>query len=243
MRHQISKKKSVLAIIPAKSISKSLKNKNLRLINNKHLIYFSIAIAKKSKLIDRVICSTDSEKIKKIAEKYGAEVPFIRPKKYCGDKITDFDVFKHTLGWLKKNENYQPDLIVHLRPTSPLRYLEDINKIIKLLNKHPKADSARSISISNRTPYKMWKINNKGYLSSIISDFNKKDFYNLPRQVLPKTYDHNANIDVIKTKTILEKKSVSGDFILPFIQKKPIIDIDNYEDLIYARKVMKKFKV
>lgn len=234
-------KKKIIAIIPAKSISKSLKNKNLRLINNKPLIYYSINAALKSNLIDRVICSTDSKIIKKVAEKYGAEVPFYRPKKYCTHKATDFEVFYHALNWLHKNQGYKPELIVHLRPTSPLRSVEDLDKIIKLLIKNPSADSARSVSLSNRTPYKMWKIDKNSFLKPIISNYNKKEFYNQPRQTLPISYDHNANIDVIRAKTILKKKSMSGKKILPFVQEKIIVDIDKYEDLILTRKLMKNY--
>ena len=234
-------KKKIIAIIPAKSISKSLKNKNLRLINNKPLIYYSINTAIKSKLIDRVICSTDSKIIKKVAQKYGAEVPFYRPKKYCTDKATDFEVFSHALNWLYKNQGYKPELIVHLRPTSPLRSVEDLDKMIKLLIKNPSVDSARSVSLSIRTPYKMWKIDKNGFLKSIISNYNKKEFYNQPRQTLPTSYDHNANIDIIRANTILKKKSMSGKKILPFVQKKIIVDIDEYKDLIFTRKLMKKY--
>lgn len=125
----------VLAIIPARKGSKGIKNKNIQLLNGHPLIAYSICAAVKSKNINKIICSTDSKKIAKIARKYGAETPFIRPKKYAADFSSDLEVFKHCLNWLKKNENYTPDFIVHLRPTSPIRFLKDISKGLEIIYK------------------------------------------------------------------------------------------------------------
>ncbi len=123
--------KNVLAIIPARGNSKSIKNKNIKLLFGKPLIYYSINIAKRSKLINRVIVSSDSKRIINIAKKYGAEAPFVRPKKLSEDNSKDYGLFLHCLEWLKKNENYVPDLIVHLRPTYPIRSVRIINRAIK----------------------------------------------------------------------------------------------------------------
>ena len=117
-------KNKILAIIPCRSGSKGVKNKNIRKIFGKPLIYYSIFFALQCKFIDRVIVSTDSKKYKKISENFGAEVPFLRPKNISKDDSLDIDLFKHTINWLKKNENYEPNLIVHLRPTSPLRKIK-----------------------------------------------------------------------------------------------------------------------
>ena len=105
----------IIAIIPARGGSKLLKNKNIKKLFGKPLICYSIEIAKKCKFIDRVIVSSDSKKIIKIAKKIGAEAPFIRPKAYAKDRSTDYGVFKHCLTWLSDNENYKPDLVLHLR--------------------------------------------------------------------------------------------------------------------------------
>ena len=123
--------KKVLAVIPARGNSKSIKNKNIKLLFGKPLIYYSINIAKQSKLINRVIVSSESKKIINIAKKYGAEAPFIRPKKFSKDNSRDLGVFLHCLKWLKKKENYIPDLIVNLRPTYPFSSVNIIIKDIK----------------------------------------------------------------------------------------------------------------
>jgi len=150
----------VLALIPARKNSKGLKNKNIKIINNHPLLAYSIEAAIRSKCINRVICSTDSIKIRKIANKYGAETPFLRPKKYSTDTSTDISFIKHALSWLKNNENYRPDLIIHLRPTSPIRYICHIDEAIKKMQSSKTADSLRAVSFPTTTPYKMWTIKN-----------------------------------------------------------------------------------
>lgn len=124
----------IVAIIPARAGSTSIKNKNLIKIKNKPLISFPIIAAKKSKLINRVIVSTDSIRIKKVALKYGAEVPFLRPKKISGFLSKDIEYLKHCIKWLKK-EKYFPDLIILLRPTTPFREIRVIDDAIKLIKK------------------------------------------------------------------------------------------------------------
>ena len=108
---------NILAIIPARSGSKSVVNKNIRLINNKPMMAYSIEHALNSKLINRVIVSTDSEEYAEIARQYGAEVPFIRPAEYATDTALDIDVFRHALTFLKETEGYEADIVVQLRPT------------------------------------------------------------------------------------------------------------------------------
>ena len=111
----------ILAIIPARSSSKSVKNKNIKKINNIPLIGYSINTAKKSKLINKIVVTTDSKKIKELALKFNAEVPFLRPKSIAKDNSRDIEFIKHTLKELKRRENYSPNVIVLLRPTLPFR--------------------------------------------------------------------------------------------------------------------------
>ncbi len=111
----------ILAIIPARGGSKGLKNKNILPLLGHPLIAYSIKASLDSKRINRVIVSTDSKEIAVVAKQYGAEVPFMRPAEIAQDMSTDMEMFLHALGWLKKNEDYVPDIIVHLRPTSPVR--------------------------------------------------------------------------------------------------------------------------
>ena len=235
-------KEKVLAIIPARYNSKALKNKNLRLLEGHPLIAYSIAAAASSKVINRIICSTDSMKIASVARKYGAETPFLRPKNLSRDNSTDLDCFVHCLNWLKKHENYIPDIVVHLRPTCPVRFRSDINKAIETIKSNVRIDSVRSLSSINYTPFKMWKVTDRNYIQPIMK-INKIETFNLPRQELPKTYYHNGVIDIIRTSTIVKKNSMSGKFISPiFLKSKYCYDIDTLDDLILVRKQISKIR-
>ena len=124
-------RKNIVALIPARSGSKGVPNKNIRYLGDVPLIAYSIIAALKSTLIDRVIVSTDSEEYADIARNYGAEVPFIRPAEISGDTATDLQLFEHAISWFEKNENLVPQYFVHLRPTTPLRDPRIIDDAIK----------------------------------------------------------------------------------------------------------------
>jgi N-acylneuraminate cytidylyltransferase len=230
----------VLAIIPARKGSKGIKDKNIHALNGHPLISYSICAAKKIKKIDRIICTTDSDKIAAIARRYGAETPFIRPGKYAKDLSSDLEVFEHCLKWLKDNEKYIPDIIVHLRPTSPIRFIKDITRGIKIISKNMGIDSVRSVSEPLTTPYKMWKINAKGNLVPLLKIKNNKEPYNTARQLLPKIYAQTGTLDILRVSTILKKKSMTGNKIYPlFIKQEHFVDIDKIGSLRIAENLIK----
>lgn len=231
--------KKVLAIIPARKKSKRILNKNIKLLRGNPLIFYTIAQAKKSRIIDRIIVSTDSEEIAEISKKYGAEAPFLRPARLAQDSTPDFPVFLHALKWLKNNENYMPDIVVHLRPTSPLRNAKQIDKAIKLLATNKKIDSVRSVTEQKHSPYKMYKIDNN-LLKPILNLNKKKEFFNLPSQQLPKAYRHIGYVDVIRTKVILQHKQLSGKKIMPLIIGGAISGLDTIEDWEYYEYLMRR---
>ena len=132
------KNKKILAIIPARSGSKQIKNKNLIKISNKTLLEYALIFSKECNFFDKIIVSTDSLKYKKISESYKVKVPFLRPKKLSKDKSTDLELVQHCLDYLKLNEKFIPDYIVHLRPTSPLRKIKDVEKGLSILIKKKK---------------------------------------------------------------------------------------------------------
>ncbi len=148
----------VLALIPARSGSKSIKDKNIRIVGGKPMLVHSVEHALASKLVTRVILSTDSEEYARIGREAGAEVPFLRPAEFAADDSLDIDVFEHALKWLKEKEGYEPDIVVHLRPTFPTRNPADIDKMVTLLLDHPEADCVRSVAEAKDTPFKMWFI-------------------------------------------------------------------------------------
>ena len=220
----------ILAIIPARGGSKGLKNKNILPLAGHPLIAYSIKAALDTKRINRIIVSTDSNEIAAVAKRYGAEVPFLRPEIFAQDMSTDFEVFTHALEWLETNEGYIPDLIVQLRPTSPIRFAAEIDVCIdKLINTD--SDSLRIVTLAPCTPYKMWRVNEHNELMEpLLKHENIKEPFNEPRQRLPKVFWQVGTLDVIRTNTMKEKKSLSGDRILSHIIPNHLsIDIDDIE--------------
>lgn len=233
----------VLVIIPARGGSKSIPRKNIRDFAGHPLIAYSISAGLSADTVSRVIVSTDDAEIASISRDYGAEVPFIRPEKYSKDDTPDLPVFQHALDWLKSNEGYQPEIIVQLRPTSPLRKIEHINQAVWRLMEHPDADSIRTVCIPFQNPYKMWRINENGFMQPIITS-NYPEPYNLPRQVLPEVYWQTGYVDATWSDTITVKKSMTGEYILPLvIGAEEWIDIDSLDDWRRAERLLENGEI
>lgn len=230
------KKTEVLAIIPARGGSKGIPRKNIKNFAGYPLIAYSIVAAKQASLVTRVIVSTEDEEIVDIALQYGAETPFRRPIDLAQDETSDLPVFAHALNWLDKNEGYHPELVVQLRPTSPVRPIGCVDDAIKILMNHPNADSVRGVVPAGQNPYKMWRIDEKiDRMIPLLKIDEIKEAYNAPRQKLPLIWWQTGHIDVIRTQTILRKNSMSGEVILPCrIDSRFTIDIDNPSDWIKA---------
>lgn len=156
-------------------------------------------------------------------------MPFLRPAAYAADESLDLDVFIHALTWLQENENYFPDLVVQLRPTSPIRYVADIENCIQRLAENPRADSLRIVTQAFHTPYKMWQLGEDGQaMQPLLTLPDTPEPYNQPRQSLPTVYWQIGTLDVIRPQVILEQKSMSGRVILPYIvEQERAIDIDD----------------
>jgi len=234
--------KEVLAIIPARGGSKGLPDKNIRALAGHPLIAYSIKAALQSPSVSRVIVSTDSEIIACIAKSYGAEVPFMRPSNLAQDLSTDLDVFSHALQWLKTYENYNPDLVVQFRPTSPVRFIHDIENCINKL-KNSDADSLRIVTSVFHTPFKMWLLHKENlYMQPLIKQDVIAEPYNQPRQNLPEVYWQVGTLDVIRTKVITNQKSMSGKNILPYIiDPQFAVDIDDILSFNRAEELIKKY--
>jgi len=221
----------VMALIPARSGSKGIPHKNIQNFCGKPLVAHSIEQAKQCPLVSRVIVSTDSESYAAIAREYGAEAPFLRPSEISGDFATDLETFQHALGWLKENEEYVPDLCVHLRPTHPNRTVADICCSIQILTDNPLLDSVRSVVLAPETPFKMWFMEG-GKLRPVVES-TIADAHSQPRQILPKVYLQNACVDVIRVSTLLGKNSMAGKEIGAYIMEK-FLDIDTFEQMMGA---------
>lgn len=224
----------VLAIVPARGGSKSIPRKNIRNFAGWPLIAWSIAAAKQSKLVTRIIVSTDDREIATVARKFGAEVPFLRPAKLAQDQTPDPPVFIHVLKWLDKHEGYKPEIVVQLRPTSPIRPHGLVDKAIEILVAHPDADSVRGVVLAGQNPHKMWRIvNENSPMKSLLSVEGIDEPYNAPRQILPSIYWQTGHIDAIRTATI-QSGSMSGKNIYPlFIEPCFTVDIDNPHNWAY----------
>jgi YrbI family 3-deoxy-D-manno-octulosonate 8-phosphate phosphatase len=221
----------ILALIPARGGSKSIPHKNIHPLAGFPLIAYSIAAAKQSKLVTRTIVSTDDDEIAYIAREFGAETPFMRPTEFAQDNTLDYPVFTHALTWLKEHEGYQPDILVQLRPTSPLRPPDCVDQAVQILLDHSKADSVRGVIPSGQNPFKMWKVSDQGRMTPLLSLSGVSEPYNSPRQVLPQTYWQTGHIDAIRLSTIINKHSLSGDIIYPLqIDPRYAIDIDTLRD-------------
>ncbi|MBP7032449.1 MAG: acylneuraminate cytidylyltransferase [Anaerolineaceae bacterium] len=222
----------VLALIPARGGSKGIPRKNIRDFAGAPLIAWSIAAALRAESVTRVIVSTDDEEIAAVAREWGAETPFLRPAELAQDDTTDYPVFRHALDWLASRENYHPDVIVQLRPTSPVRPLNCVDDALRLLLAHPSADCVRGVVPSGQNPFKMWQVDaESGRMLPLLPVEGLAEPYNAPRQSLPKTYWQTGHIDAIRASTILEKASLTGDEIWPLmIDPRYSADIDTPAD-------------
>ena len=235
----------ILAVIPARGGSKGLPGKNIRPLAGHPLIAYSIEAARQTPAVSRIICSTDDEAIAAVARQYGAEVPFLRPAHLAQDLSTDLEVFQHLLLELERTEGYRPDLILQLRPTSPIRRVSDIIYCIEQMLTHPEADSLRIVTEAPNTPYKMWRLPAEDapdpYLLPLLdAPAGEPEPYNAPRQRLPKTYWQIGTLDVIRPRAILEMNSMSGKRILPHVIDPSLaVDIDDVGSFSKAESILK----
>lgn len=227
------KNKKIIAIIPARGGSRGIPKKNIVNLGGYHLIAYSIIAAKMSKLISRIIVSTDSEEIDEIAKHYGAEVPFLRPAEFATDTAGDLEVVKHAIKWLKENEGYLPEYWVHLRPTTPLRNPELVDKAIEQFIRNKTATCLRSGHELRESPHKCFVIKN-GFFVGLFPEEKRPDYTNLPRQFFPTVYQPDGYVDVIKRKTVMEYGIFHGSKILSFISP-DTGEVDRPEDLEFIK--------
>ena len=221
-----------LALVPARGGSKGIPRKNIRNFAGYPLIAWSIAAAKQASCVTRVIVSTDDEEIAVVAREYGAETPFLRPSELAQDQTTDLPVFEHALDWLERNENYKPEFVIQLRPTSPIRPKDCVDNAVKILMEHVDADCVRGVVPAGQNPHKMWRFAGEQQpMRPLLKVEGIAEPYNAPRQVLPPVYWQTGHIDAIRVSTITQKHSLTGDVIYPLvIDPRYTIDIDNLSD-------------
>jgi N-acylneuraminate cytidylyltransferase len=230
----------VLAIVQARGGSKGLPRKNLRLLAGHPLVAYSVASARAANGITRVIISTDDAEIAEVAQAYGAEAPFMRPAELAADDTPDLPLFEHALQWLADREGYRPEMVVQLRPTTPLRPRGMVDAAIEILTADPAADCVRGVTVPKQTPYKMWRDGEDGTLLPLM-DTEFAEPYNMPRQHLPNTYWQTGHVDVIRSETILRKHSLTGTRVRPImIDVNFCVDIDTLVDFDLAEEAIRK---
>ena len=229
---------NIIAVIPARANSKGVPNKNILPLNNIPLIAYSIKAAQKSRYIDRIIVSTDSEEYANISREYGAETPFLRPDKYSQDHSNDIEFLKHMRDWISGNEENIPEYIVHLRPTSPLRDPTVIdNAIESFINSTYSA--LRSCHKMTQSSYKTFEIENT--LLKCICENNMFDIEktNKNRQSYKPTYDANGYVDILRSNLIINNNIMHGNRVLGYITDQ-IFEIDNKNDLDFLEFIISK---
>jgi CMP-N,N'-diacetyllegionaminic acid synthase len=225
-------KKKVLCVIPARKGSKGLRNKNIKKLNKIPLIAWSILTAKKCKLIDEIIVSTDCPKISKIAMKYGANVPFIRPKKFATDKASSFSVLKHAIDFFKKKKNYF-DYIIMLEPTSPLRNSKDVDFCINKIKKDNIESLVSVTRVVDEHPYFLYSINKKNILRPYLK--KQKKLY-IRRQDVSPLYYLEGSIYISKITTLLNEKTWYHKKTQAFeVEKWKSLEIDDIDDFKLAQ--------
>lgn len=228
-------KKKILGIITARAGSKGIKNKNLVKVNNRPLIYWPIKALKKSKYVDKFILSSDSKKITKLANDYGCETPFFRPKSLARDRSLSIDVVLHSLNFFKKR-NFFFDYVVLLEPTSPLTTYRDVDNALKYLdNNKDLGDSIVGVSENIKLhPDFNFKIKKNKLINS------KKNIYSKRRQELSKVYFFDGSLYISKVSSIYQKKTFYHKKTLTYETPKwKSFEIDDQIDLIILNSIMK----
>ena len=220
----------ILALVPARGGSKGIPRKNLLVLAGKPLLAYTIEQALASRYITRTIVSTDDEEIADVARRYGADVPFARPSELAQDLSPDLDVFRHALEWLRDRERYCCELVVHLRPTAPVRRVALIDNAIEIMLGHPEAHSLRSVGRPEQTPYKMWRIVD-GCLEPLLRIEGVAEAHSRPRQELPEVFWQNGYVDIVRSHVVLDLGMMAGHRIVPFIVRDPVPELDYAEDI------------
>jgi CMP-N-acetylneuraminic acid synthetase len=231
---------NVLAVVTARGGSKSIPGKNIISFLGKPLIAWSVEAALSSSRVNRVITTTDDEAIAEAARTAGSEIPFMRPAELAQDETLDLPVFEHALRWLVEHEGYEPDIVVHLRPTTPLRPDGLVDQGIDLLASDVRADSVRAVCKPMNNPFKMWKFLDDGSMSALFES-GIDEPYNQPRQGLPDAYWQTGTFDAFRPSCVLEKHSMTGDRILPLLIDTDLaVDIDDELSLRHAEEVCRR---
>lgn len=220
----------VIALIPARSGSKGVIDKNIRDLGGIPLFAWSILASLNSEYIERTVVSTDSSHYASIASSYGAETPFLRPSEISLDDSTDSEFIRHAVTWLAESGD-SPDLIVHLRPTTPFRNPRTIDAAIRFFTEAENASSMRSVHEMSESAYKCLELSEEGFLAPLqcVRTQEGLDYVNNSRQSFPTTYAANGYIDIVTTNAVKAGSSLYGQNCIPFLTERAY-EVDTEDD-------------
>ena len=210
------KSPTVVALIPARSGSKRVADKNIRELGGHPLLAYTIAAARQSDIYSAIIVSTDSEKYAEIARKYGAEVPFLRPSQMASDLSLDIEWIEHALVQLHElGRDF--DCFSVLRPTSPFRMSETIQRAWKEFLAEEGVDSLRAVEKCREHPGKMWVIRGRRMMPLLSIGPADKPWHSTPYQALPEVFVQNASLEIAYSRVVLQDRTIAGNVVMPFL--------------------------
>ncbi len=214
----MKKNPTAIALIPARSGSKRVPDKNIRPLAGYPVIAYTIAAARQSGVFSAVIVSTDSELYAEVARKYGAEVPFLRPAEFASDLSPDIEWVEHALQQLKgMGRTY--DCFSILRPTSPFRLPETIRRAWQEFLFETGVDSLRAVEKCRQHPGKMWVVRGKRMTPILPYEKEGTPWHSLAYQSLPEVYAQNASLEIAWTRVIFEGRTIAGNVVMPFVTR------------------------
>jgi CMP-N,N'-diacetyllegionaminic acid synthase len=227
-------KGEALALIPARGGSKRIPGKNIRLFAGHPLIAYSISAARESGIFSRIVVSTDDEAIAATAKKYGADVPFLRPKEFAGDLSPDIEWVRQALEALRST-GASISVFSILRPTSPFRTAATIRRAWKEFSEDSKADSLRAVEKCREHPGKMWVVENAARILPLLPQPSGQPWHSTPYQSLPEIYVQNASLEMAHARVVFDHGTIAGEIIRPFFtQDLEGFDLNRPEDWIVA---------
>ncbi len=236
---QIADSPRIIALIPARSGSKRVPNKNVRLLAGHPLIAYTITAALQSEIFETVVVSTDSERYADIARYYDAEVPFLRPAEFAGTLSPDIEWVKYTLKRFR-DEGRVYDCFSILRPTSPFRQVETIQRAWREFLAEEGVDSLRAVEKCKQHPGKMWVVRGKRMMSLLPLSPSEQPWHSSQYQSLPEVYVQNASLEIAWARVVFEGCTIAGNVLMPFLtQGYEGFDVNNQYDWQFAEELIR----
>jgi CMP-N,N'-diacetyllegionaminic acid synthase len=226
---------SAIALIPARSGSERVHDKNIRSLAGHPLLAYAIATARQAGIFDRVVCSTDSGKIAEVAQRYGADIPFLRPAKLATSTSPDIEWITHALEAL--NERY--DLFAIVRATNPFRGPDVLHRGLEQLLATPEADSIRAVEIVKQHPGKMWVLEGKTMRPLLDQSHLESAWHAGQYQALPEIYVQNSALEIAWTRVVSQTGTREGRVVAPYLTRGyEGFNIDDEDDWDRARRLL-----